>query len=124
MAFGVLAGAVVVALRSIVPHAFTDDPAVAELAAFLLVWVAVLQPVNGVAFVLDGILIGAGDMRFLAWAMAGAAAVFIPAAVAVAVLDAGIGWLWGALGLLMATRVATLLARFTGDGWVVLGAVR
>ena len=124
VAFGVLAGAVVLALRSVVPHAFTDDPAVTDLAAFLLVWVAVLQPVNGVAFVLDGILIGAGDMRFLAWAMAGAAAVFIPAAVAVAVLAAGIGWLWAALGLLMATRVATLLARFTGDRWVVLGAVR
>ena len=124
VAFGALAGVVVIALRSVVPHVFTDDPAVADLAAFLLVWVAVLQPLNGVAFVLDGILIGAGDMRFLAWAMAGAAALFIPAAVAVAVLDAGIGWLWAALGLLMATRVATLLARFSGDRWVVLGAVR
>ncbi len=124
LAFGVLAGAVVLALRTVAPHAFTDDPAVADLATFVLVWVALLQPVNGVAFVLDGILIGAGDMRFLAWAMAGAAAVFIPAAVTVALLDAGIGWLWAALGLLMATRAATLLARFTGDRWVVLGAVR
>ena len=52
-------------------------------------WVAVLQPVNAVAFVLDGVLIGAGDMRFLAWAMAGAAAVFVPPAAAVRVLDAG-----------------------------------
>ena len=74
------------------------------LAGFLLSWVAVLQPLNGVVFVLDGILIGAGDLRFLAWAMAGAAAVFVPAAAAVAALDAGIGWLWAALGLLMVTR--------------------
>ena len=112
------------AVHTVLPGVFTDDPAVADVAAFLLVWVAVLQPVNAVAFVLDGILIGAGDMRFLAWAMAGAAAVFIPPAVAVAALDAGIGWLWASLGLLMATRAVTLGARFAGDRWLVLGAVR
>jgi hypothetical protein len=39
-------------------------------------------------------------MRFLAWAMILAAAVFIPAALLILALDAGIGWLWAALGLL------------------------
>ena len=66
----------------------------------------------------------AADMRFLAWAMAGAAAVFGPAAVTVAVLEAGIGWLWAALGLLMTVRAGTLLARFAGDRWIVFGATR
>ncbi len=124
VALGVACGTAVFAVHTVLPGVFTDDPAVADVAAFLLVWVAVLQPVNAVAFVLDGILIGAGDMRFLAWAMAGAAAVFIPPAVAVAALDAGIGWLWASLGLLMATRAVTLGARFAGDRWLVLGAVR
>ena len=122
--FGLVAGAALFALHSVLPHLFTDDPAVASLAAFVLVWVAALQPVNAVAFVLDGILIGAGDMRFLAWAMAGAAAVFVPPAVAVAALDAGIGWLWACLGLLMVTRAVSLWVRFASDRWVVLGAVR
>lgn len=122
--FGVLVGAAVFVLRSALPHLFTDDPAVISLTAFVLVWVAALQPVNAVAFVLDGILIGAGDMRFLAWAMAAAAVVFIPAAVAVTVLDAGIGWLWAALSLLMVTRVVVLGTRFASDRWLVLGAVR
>jgi Na+-driven multidrug efflux pump len=94
------------------------------LASFLLIWVAALQPVNAVAFVLDGVLIGAGDMRFLAWAMVGAAALFVPAAVAVAALDLGIGWLWASLGLLMVTRTVTLGARFAGGRWVVVGATR
>jgi Na+-driven multidrug efflux pump len=94
------------------------------LASFLLVWVAALQPLNAVAFVLDGVLIGAGDMRFLAWAMIVAAAVFIPAALAVLALDAGIGWLWASLGLLMATRASTLLARFASGRWIILGARR
>jgi putative MATE family efflux protein len=124
VAGGVLLGALVLALRTVLPHLFSADPAVVELAAFTLAWVAMLQPVNAVAFVLDGVLIGAGDMRFLAWAMAGAAAVFVPAAAAVAATGAGIGWLWAALGLLMLTRAVTLGARFAGDRWLVVGAVR
>ena len=124
LAFGVVVGVAVLVVRTAVPHLFSDDPAVVALTAFVLLWLAVLQPVNALAFVLDGILIGAGDMRFLAWAMAVAAGVFIPAALAVGFTGAGIGWLWAALGLLMATRVAMLGTRFAGDGWVVLGATR
>jgi hypothetical protein len=56
--------------------------------------------------------------------MAVSAATFIPAAVAVAVLGAGIGWLWASLALFMASRAGILLARFAGDRWLVLGAVR
>lgn len=121
---GVAFGLVVVLVRPVLPDLFTSDAEVAALAGYLLLWVAALQPVNAVAYVLDGLLIGAGDMRFLAWAMAGAAAVFVPAALAVLPTGAGIGWLWAAIGLLMATRAVTLLARFAGDRWVVLGAVR
>jgi putative MATE family efflux protein len=124
VALGVLVGVLVALLHSMLPHLFTDDADVLALAGFLLLWVAALQPVNAVAFVLDGVLIGAGDMRFLAWAMVVAAAVFIPAALLVLALDAGIGWLWAALGLLMATRASTLLARFASDRWIVLGAHR
>ena len=124
VAAGVVVGAAVVVTRGALPHVFTDDPAVIALAPFVLLWVALLQPVNAVAFVLDGILIGAGDMRFLAWAMAVSAALFIPAAVAVAALGAGIGWLWASLALFMASRAGILLARFAGDRWLVLGAVR
>jgi putative MATE family efflux protein len=124
VAVGTLVGAVLLAVRTVVPHVFTADPEVVDLATFLLVWVALLQPVNAVAFVLDGVLIGAGDMAFLAWAMVGAAAVFIPAAVLVAVLGLGIGWLWAAVGLLMAVRATSLLARFAGDRWLVVGATR
>lgn len=124
VALGAALGLGLVALRTAVPHLFTDDPAVVDLTAFVLVWVAAMQPVNAVAFVLDGILIGAGDMRFLAWAMVGVSAAFAPPAVAVAVADAGIGWLWACLAALMATRAVSLGIRFAGGRWVVLGAVR
>jgi Na+-driven multidrug efflux pump len=124
--WGVVAGlvfaAVVGSLRSLLPRLFTEDAEVIALCAFVLVFVAVLQPLNAVVFVLDGVLIGAGDMRFLAWAMAGAAAAFVPAAGAVLVLGGGIGWLWASLGLLMVTRAAALTWRFRGDAWMVEGA--
>jgi putative MATE family efflux protein len=63
VALGALVGVLVAVLRTVLPHLFTDDAEVLALASFLLVWVAALQPLNAVAFVLDGVLIGAGDMQ-------------------------------------------------------------
>ncbi len=128
VAWGLVTGAVatVLVLASLpwLPDVFSNDPAVVSLAGFLFVHLALMQPINGVVFALDGILIGAGDMRFLAIAMVGAAAVFIPSALAVPALDLGIGWLWGAIWLLMVVRAISLLVRFTGDRWIVTGARR
>ena len=118
---GFAAGVLVMVLRPVLPDLFTDDPAVIALAGFLLLFVAALQPVNGAVFVLDGLLIGAGDLRFLAKAMVGSMCVFVPAAVAVLVLGLGIGWLWAAISLFMVARLVPLAWRFAGDGWVVLG---
>ena len=105
------------------PELFTNDAAVASLAVVAMVHLALMQPVNGIVFALDGILIGAGDMRFLAWAMAGAAIVFIPLALAVPALGLGLGWLWGAIWVLMVVRGAALLVRFRSNKWAVTGAI-
>ncbi len=121
LVLGVFVGAAVVATRTLLPGVFTDDAAVEELAAFVLLWVALMQPVNGVVFVLDGLLIGAGDQRFLAVAMVGAFAVFAPVVLAVGWLDLGLGWVWFAFGVLMTARLVALLARWRSDRWVVLG---
>ena len=121
---GVVSGTAVLVVRPVLPGLFSTDPDVVALCAFVLVFVAALQPLNAVVFVLDGVLIGAGDLRFLAWAMAAAAATFVPAAVAVVILGWGIGWLWASLGLLMATRAAALVWRFSGDAWAVEGAAQ
>ena len=119
---GVVAGSLIVALRTVLPELFTNDAAVASLTAFLLIWVGALQPVNAVVFVLDGVLIGAGDMRYLAWAMVGAAALFVPVLMLVPILDLGIGWVWAAIAVLMVARMVALSARFAGDKWQVTGA--
>lgn len=121
---GLVATVVILLSRPALPHLFSGDDAVIALTAFLIVHLALMQPVNGVVFALDGILIGAGDMRFLAWAMIGAAAVFVPLALSVPALDLGVGWLWGAIWALMLARAAVLLLRFRSDAWLVAGAER
>lgn len=124
VAAGVAAGAILLVARPLVVGVFSDDPAVTSLATFLLLLVAVLQPLNAVAFVLDGLLIGAGDMRFLAVAMVGALACTVPAAVLVLVLGLGIGWVWATIALLMGARAIVLSARWRGGSWAVTGAER
>ena len=122
--FGVLVGVLLVALRGVLPHAFSDDPRVIGLAAFVLLFVGVMQPVNAVVFVLDGVLMGAGDMRFLAISMVAAAALFLVAVAVLLATGAGLGWLWTAIGGFMLARLVALVARVRSDRWLVVGAVR
>lgn len=124
VAAGVVLGGAVALLHTVLPSIFTTDPAVQALAATLLLIAAAMQPLNGAVFSLDGILIGAGDLRFLAVAMVISIAVFVPLAIGVAVADLGVTWLWGALAVFMAARGATLGLRFAGDRWLVPGATR
>jgi len=75
-----------------------------------------------VVFVLDGVLIGAGDQRFLAWAQVAAAVAFLPAVLLVVVLGTGLVSLWVALGIWMIARLIALSARARGTAWLVTGA--
>lgn len=110
--------AVLLAGTDLIPRAFTDDPAVLHAAHAMWPLFAVMQPAAAVIFALDGILIGAGDTRFLAGAMVLALVAYLPLALAANTL-AGIWW---ALLALMAVRLATTAWRYAGRRWVVLGA--
>ena len=120
----VLTAVVVVAASPVLPQVFSSDPLVIERTRHLLWWVAGLQGFAAVAFVLDGVLIGAGDLRFLAWAMAFSAGALVVTTLPILPLSLGIGWVWAALGVLMATRCVFLLVRYRGDEWAVVGATR
>jgi putative MATE family efflux protein len=124
LVFGTVVGLILLALRGVLPHAFSDDPLVLHLATFVLLFAALLQPVNAVVFVLDGVLMGAGDMRYLAIAMVTAALGFLAAAVVLVATGAGLGWLWGAIAGLMFLRLAFLAVRVRTDAWLITGAVR
>ncbi len=121
LTFGFGALVVTAVVSRVLPELFSSDRAVTSLAATLLLWVAFLQPVNAVAFVLDGVIIGSGDTRYLAFVMVLAGVVFIPLAVAVNLTSLGIEALWACLGILMAIRLVTLWGRYRTDRWEVTG---
>lgn len=122
IAFGVLVGLVLVVIAQPLSSVFSDDAAVVDLAAFLLLWVAALQPLNGHVFALDGILIGAGDLPYLGRAMWIATVTFVVLGGAVWLTGAGVGWLWAALFGFTAVRSLTLQYRYRTDDWLVTGA--
>ncbi|WP_306370929.1 MATE family efflux transporter [Nocardiopsis sp. CC223A] len=130
--WGVMLGAVFTVLVLLVlPWAwipFTSDPQVRVLITASLVVVALLQPLSGVTMVLDGVLMGAGDQRYLAWASLWTMLVFLPFALAVPLLETsavgGIVALWTAYGVWILARAIALGRRARGGAWLVTGASR
>jgi putative MATE family efflux protein len=119
---GLLIGGVLFALQDVVPRAFTTDAAVIERAHAMWPLFCAMWPAAAVVFALDGILIGAGDTRYLAGAMVGAAAAFVPLALAALTFGWGIVGVWWAILALMGMRLAPLAVRFAGRRWALVGA--
>jgi Na+-driven multidrug efflux pump len=101
------------------PSLFTDDPVVASLLTAALLVAALQQPLAAPVFVLDGVLMGAGDGRWLAIAGTVMLVAFVPAAYLVLVLDLGVVGLWVALTWFMVVRGLLLGWRVRGDAWLV-----
>ncbi|GAB3624698.1 MATE family efflux transporter [Mariniluteicoccus endophyticus] len=120
--WGVVLGAVIALARGLIAPLFIPDLQVQATVAAVLLVVAALQPVAGVVFVLDGVLIGAGDARYLALAGVVATAAYVPVALLVDHLHAGVVWLWAAYAVFMLARLVTLGVRARGDAWMRLGA--
>lgn len=121
---GVLLGLLVVAARPLFLPLFTNDPVVKDAALPALLMVALSQPVCGIVFVLDGVLVGAGDGPYLAGAMVVTLAVFAPVALLVPTLGGGLTALWAAMTLMMTIRMLTLWLRTRSGRWIVTGATR
>ena len=121
---GLIFALFMVAGRFFLPPLFTPDEAVQGYLADVLLVIALFLPVTGWAFALDGVLIGAGDARFLAVGQAATLLVYIPAAIAVIALDAGLPGVWFAYGVWMLGRAAMLVYRERGDRWAIVGATR
>ncbi|WP_338403946.1 MATE family efflux transporter [Cellulosimicrobium arenosum] len=106
---------------------FTSDPQVRTAVALGMAVCGALMPMAGWVFVLDGVLIGAGDGRFLAWAGMVTLVVYAPVALAVRhwAPDGapGLAWLWLAFaGVFMAARALTTGLRARGTTWMTTGA--
>jgi putative MATE family efflux protein len=123
VAVGTAFGLALLALADVLPRLFTGDDAVVAQAHEIWWLFAAMMPLNGAVFALDGILIGAGDTRFLMWGMLAAAAVYVPVALLALANGWGILGVWSGLAGLIAVRLATCGARFAGDRWALTGGV-
>ena len=118
---GVAFAVALLALSDLLPRIFTSDPAVLAQCALLWPIFALMQPLNGAVFALDGILIGASDGPFIAGSMVVA---FLACGAALAVVvagDFGVRGVWAALAVLIAVRLAMMGARFLRRRWLVTG---
>lgn len=119
---GVVTGLLLAAASPVLGHLFTGDAAVQDLLVPVLVVAALGQPVAGVVFVLDGVLIGAGDGPYLARAGVVVLVLHAPAVLAAAYLGGGLVVVWAVFAaVFMGARLAVLLRRARGDAWLVTG---
>ncbi|MEV7800824.1 MATE family efflux transporter [Microbacterium foliorum] len=125
--FGVLVGALIAALSGVLGIVFTGDPSIAALVQPALLILAVAQPIAGVVFVLDGVLMGANDARYLAIAGGLNLVPFLPALwiIAATGVDASAGLIWLSVaffGVYLLARLGTLGWRVRSGRWVTAGA--
>jgi putative MATE family efflux protein len=121
VAIGLGFAVVLAPLSHVLPRTFTSDPHVLHQAALLWPFLAAMQPLGGAVFALDGILIGAGDTRYLMWSMLAASAVFVTLAALALSFNWGVVGVWAALDVLIAARLALLGPRFARRRWAVVG---
>jgi putative MATE family efflux protein len=121
VAIGAVFAAVLAPLSHALPRAFTGDPRVLHQAALLWPLLAAMQPLGAAVFALDGILIGAGDTRYLMWSMLAASALFVTLAALALSFGWGVVGVWAALDALIGARLALLGPRFARRRWAVVG---
>ena len=123
---GVLIGVLMAAGAAWLPHVFTSDPGVITAATPTLLVAASALPLAGVVYLLDGVLMGAGDGRYLAWAGLLTLVPYVPLALligggalpGVVGTVSGLVLLWIAFAwVFMAARGATTYLRARGTGW-------
>jgi putative MATE family efflux protein len=106
-----------------VPGWFSSDPAVHAQALLAWPWFVAMQPLAGVVFALDGVLIGAGDVRYMRnLTLVATLCGFLPAVWLAYGLNLGLGGIWAGLSLFILIRLVALLARLRSGKWAVVGA--
>jgi putative MATE family efflux protein len=125
LGFGVLTGVVFAALEPVLPRAFTADPAVLGQIPHAWWFFVALQPVAGVVFAVDGVLLGAGDAAYLRTiTLIAAVAGFLPLVWLSLAYHWGLVGIWTGLSVFMLCRLAAALGRLATGRWSVVGETR
>ncbi|MBB3051352.1 putative MATE family efflux protein [Prauserella isguenensis] len=118
-------GVVFAAVSQVLPLAFTADAGVLGQIPHAWWFFVALQPVAGVVFALDGVLLGAGDAAYLRNATLGSALLgFLPLIWASLGFGWGLAGIWTGLTVFMVLRLVFVVVRWRGARWAVTGAVR
>jgi putative MATE family efflux protein len=119
---GVASGVLLAAGSPLLGALFTDDADVRHRLVVVLLIAALAEPVCGVVFVLDGVLIGAGDGRYLALGGLVVLATYVPVLALTLALGGGLAWVWVAFSaVFMGARFVVLTLRARGEHWLVTG---
>ncbi|MEB0266825.1 MATE family efflux transporter [Cryobacterium sp. 10I5] len=124
---GAAVGALLVVASPVLGGLFTTATEVSTLLPLTLVVLGLSGPLCGIVFVLDGVLIGAGDARYLAVTGLVNLLVFVPLAWAVLAWAppgaVGLCWLMAAFAFgYLGARGVTLGLRARAARWMVVGA--
>ncbi|AQA05901.1 MATE family efflux transporter [Mycobacterium sp. MS1601] len=107
---------------TVLPKLFTDDAAV--LAAVEVPWwfLVAQLPVAGIVFALDGVLLGAGDAKFMRNATLASALIgFLPLIWLSLIYGWGLFGIWSGLSLFMVLRLVFVGWRTVSGRWLVAG---
>jgi putative MATE family efflux protein len=119
---GVLLGLLTLAVSGVLGPVFSDSEAVRSSLPVVLVLIAAGMPVAGYVFVLDGVLIGAGDARYLAIAGGVNLVVYLPL---LWVFGNGLAALWAVFSFgYIGVRAVTLGVRAHRPGWIAVAMAR
>ena len=106
---GAALGLVLLMVAPWLPGWFTDDAGVLESLRGVYPFLIVMQPLNALVFVWDGIIIGAAEFAYLARSMVVSSVVGLVALSLVLPMGWGLAGVWWAIVVLMIGRAATLL---------------
>jgi Na+-driven multidrug efflux pump len=107
----------------VLPGLFSPDPAVQAQAHIAWPFFVGMLPLAGVLFALDGVLIGAGDVRFMRdLTLVAALGFFLPAIWLAYLADLGLAGVWAGLTLFIVVRTVGMVARVRGTRWAIAGA--
>lgn len=122
---GVAFGLVIGLGTGVIPKLFTSDAVVHAQALLAWPYFVAMQPVAGVVFALDGVLIGAGDVRYLRnLTLVSTLGGFLPAIWLAYAFDLGLGGVWAGLSVFVLIRLVGMIARLLNGRWAVVGATR
>ncbi len=125
LACGIGFAVVILAGAPVLPRLFSGDAQVYRQAMVVWPWFVGMQPLAGVVFALDWVLLGAGDVRYMRnLTLVAGLLGFLPAIWLAYGLRLGLGGVWAGLTLFIVVRLVALLDRLRTGRWIVLGAIR